>query len=133
MAVNGVECVFEEIRHTYNTEEFDYTKTHSIPLCLVDETGVGVAADFEAFIGGFDPLINCSKRFGLSRVEYCLLRLTVISDSLVVAVVKWEFFDRKDEVGLVREVGYVVQKMDDVWKISAVLQPTFRDPIVSQR
>jgi hypothetical protein len=130
MVVDGVESVLEEIRYTYNAGEFDYTKTHTIQLCLVDEAGVEIVVDFEAFIGGFDPIVNCSKRFGLSRVEFYVLRFAVVSDSLIVVVVKWDFFNHKGEVGLVREVGYVVQKRDDAWKISAVLQPTFRDPIV---
>lgn len=113
--------VFEEIQQTYNTEEFDFTKTHTLPLYFIEGAGIGAVTDFETFI-------NCNVYLDMLKIEFHLQRLIVMSESLVVAVVLWNFFNSKNEIGLVHEVGYVLQKKDSIWKVNVVLSPSWKDP-----
>lgn len=84
--------------------------------------------DFETFIRVFDTIINCNVYLDMLKIEFHLQRLIVMSESLVVAVVLWNFFNSKNEIGLVHEVGYVLQKKDSIWKVNVVLSPSWKDP-----
>ena len=110
MIFQEITNVFKEIRHTYNTEEFDFTKTHWMPLFFIEGAGIGAVADVETFERVFDSIINCNKYLDLLKIEFHVRQLMEVSESVVVAVVVWDFFNAKNKVGLVHEVGYVLQR-----------------------
>lgn len=129
MIVDEVINMLEDIRHAYNTAEFDFTKTHSIPMFFLEGAGIGAVSDPETFTRVFDTIVNCNKYLDLTKIEFYPQQFIVLSDVLVIATVRWHFLKPTNEIGLVHEVGYVIQKRDDAWKINVVLQPTWRDPM----
>ena len=91
MIVDEIMGVFEGICHTYNTEEFDFVKTHSMPLFFIEGAGIGSVSDVETFTRVFNAIINCSQYLHLPKIEFHLQRFLALSDFLVIAVVRWTF------------------------------------------
>lgn len=133
MIVKEIIGVFEDMRSDYNSEDFDFIKTHAVPLFFVEGYGLGVVSDLETFDRVFESIINCNKYLDLPKIDFYPKSFLVMSDALVVASVRWEFSNHKKKVGLILEVGYVFQKKDNTWKINVVLHPTWREPTDSDK
>ncbi len=121
--------VLDAVRNAYNSGGFDFIKWHTIPLFVIEDSSNEIVSDPVIFERVFETIVNCSKYLDLPTVDYHLKHIYAESDAIVVTSIAWEFSNTHTKVELVLEIGHVMQKKDGVWKILAILQPTWREPL----
>lgn len=128
MIVNEILNVLGEMRDAYNTQNFDFSKWHALPLLIIEDSGGGFVEDSEIFERILETLVHCSTYLDLPILDFRVQHLMMISDTIATTILKWEFSNVQKKAGLVLEIGHIMQKKDNSWKIIALLQPTWQEP-----
>ncbi len=113
----------------YSQQEWDYVKWVSLPLLVVENSDTYPVSELAAVSKLFEGIRQCHEDLNLPTIDFNLQHLHVISDKIVAIKITWGFFNvrKKTEVSL--EAGHIFQKKEDGWKIIAILQPLWRDPM----
>lgn len=128
MAAKEVLEVLDEMRNAYNSGNFDFSKWHPLPLLIIEDSGHQTIGDSVLLERVFETLVNCSRYLDLSHTDYSLQSLQVMSDKVAVTKVRWDFSNNQKKTELILEIGHIMQKQDNGWKITALLQPLWREP-----
>ena len=134
MAIRAVIEVLEDVRDAYNSENFDFDKWHgSMPFLFVEDVHKELITDPIIISRLFETLANCNRYLGLTKMDFRLQHLSMMSDTMAQISLLWEFFNTKNKAELILEIGHIMQKKDDGWKISVLLQPAWRKPFTSMK
>jgi hypothetical protein len=123
--------LLETMRDEYNSGGFDFTRSHTLPLMVIEDSNCTMVEDQDVFDRIFEVVIMCNKYLDLPTTEFRLQHFLRISETVVTTKVIWEFSSVQKKVEVVLEVGYIMQKKDKGWMVVAILQPLWRDPFTS--
>lgn len=132
MVVREIIDRLDGMARAYDSEDFDITKWHSLPLLIIEDSGNTYVSDPVILERVFGGVAYCKECLGLPKIDYHLQHLQVVSDTICITTVIWDFFNAQKGVELTLEIGYVFQKKDSVWKVIVILQPIWRDPTKSR-
>ena len=108
MITHEVLAVLDGVRQMYNSNEFDFSKRHSMPLLIIEDSRSSRVSGPVVLERLFKTLLNCYKYLGLPKVDYRLKHLQRLSDQLVATSVVWELFGAQKRVELVMEIGHIM-------------------------
>jgi hypothetical protein len=126
MIIKEILALFDSMSEGYNSDNLEFTLWHDIPMIVVEDSGFSTVPDPEIFARLFETVVNCNKYLELPIISWQVHNFLLISDSVFVAKVLWSFADEGARVGVTLDVGYIIQKKDNIWKIMSVLQPIWR-------
>ena len=129
MVIRELINVLDSMSKAYNSEDYDFFKWYSVPLLVIEDSGNSYVDDPVILERVFGGVAYCKKYLDLPSIDFHLQHLWMESDTIALTKIVWEFFNPHKKIELILEIGYVLQKKDNAWKIISMIQPTWRDPL----
>ena len=122
MATNPTETLGEYLRAFETLDPQSFASYYNLPCIFITPAGATAAADAAAVQALADKLVAGARQYGFKRTEIVgPLGCQMLSDTLASLSGVFRRFDSSDRVILEMGSTYVMQRVDDRWKIVVVM------------
>lgn len=133
MIIKEIIDTLSEMREAYDCGDSDFRKWCDLPLLIIEDSNNSYISDLVILERMFDSVRYCKEYLDLPTVDFRLQHLLMMSDSISMVTVFWDFFNEHKKVELVLEIGYIMQKKETKWKVISMLQPLWRSAAYSTK
>ena len=121
MATDPKQTLNEYVRAFETLDPRNFASYYNLPCIFITPGGVTAVTDEAALETLAENLVTQARRYGYKRMEFLgPLDCQMLSDTLAVLSAVSRRFDTTDQVILDLGLTYLMQRVDDRWKIVVV-------------
>ena len=122
MAASPTETLDEYLRAFETLDPQGFASFYNLPCMFITPAGATAVTDAAAVQALAEKLVTGARQYGFKRTEVVgVLECQMLSDTLAALGGVFRRFDSSDRVVLEMGSTYVMQRVDDRWKIVVVM------------